>query len=66
MIFSTALERKISIRANREILVQKGILLPESPINLGEEYIIILFEGRYSKAGAYRVVLKTTHSPKIG
>lgn len=34
--FSIALERKISIRANREILVQKGILLPESPINLSE------------------------------
>lgn len=31
-----ALERKISIRANREILVQKGILLPESPIDLGK------------------------------
>ena len=31
MLFS-ALERKISVRANREELVQKGILLPESPI----------------------------------
>ena len=30
-----ALERKISVRANREVLVQKGILLPESPIILG-------------------------------
>lgn len=28
----TALERKISVRANREELVQKGILLPESPL----------------------------------
>ena len=26
-----ALERKISVRANRDELVQKGILLPESP-----------------------------------
>lgn len=33
--FPSALERKISIRANRDVLVQKGILLPESPINLG-------------------------------
>lgn len=31
--FSTALERKISVRANRDELVQKGILLPESPIS---------------------------------
>lgn len=29
---TTALERKISVRANRDELVQKGILLPESPI----------------------------------
>ncbi|CAG5087997.1 Similar to phactr1: Phosphatase and actin regulator 1 (Xenopus laevis), partial [Cotesia congregata] len=29
---SRSLERKISVRANREELVQKGILLPESPI----------------------------------
>ncbi|KAM7358437.1 uncharacterized protein ACRADG_003417 isoform 2-T2 [Cochliomyia hominivorax] len=29
---SKALERKISVRANREELVQKGILLPESPL----------------------------------
>ncbi|VVD03558.1 unnamed protein product [Leptidea sinapis] len=29
---SRTLERKISVRANREELVQKGILLPESPI----------------------------------
>lgn len=28
----TALERKISVRANRDELVQKGILLPESPL----------------------------------
>ncbi|XP_046492466.2 phosphatase and actin regulator 4-A-like, partial [Neodiprion pinetum] len=28
---SRSLERKISVRANREELVQKGILLPESP-----------------------------------
>lgn len=28
-----ALERKISVRANREDLIQKGILLPESPIS---------------------------------
>lgn len=28
----TALERKISVRANRDELVQKGILLPESPV----------------------------------
>lgn len=35
-IYFPALERKISIRANREVLVQKGILLPESPINLGK------------------------------
>lgn len=34
--FVAALERKISIRANREVLVQKGILLPESPVNLSE------------------------------
>jgi len=27
-----ALERKISVRANRDELIQKGILLPESPI----------------------------------
>ena len=27
----SALERKISIRANRDELVQKGILMPESP-----------------------------------
>lgn len=33
--YIVALERKISIRANREVLIQKGILLPESPINLG-------------------------------
>lgn len=31
----TALERKISLRANRDVLVQKGILLPESPVILG-------------------------------
>lgn len=31
--FFSALERKISVRANREELVQKGILLPESPIS---------------------------------
>lgn len=31
MLFA-ALERKISVRANRDELVQKGILLPESPI----------------------------------
>ncbi|XP_037038607.1 phosphatase and actin regulator 1 isoform X3 [Bradysia coprophila] len=30
---SKSLERKISVRANREELVQKGILLPESPIS---------------------------------
>ncbi|XP_037906863.1 phosphatase and actin regulator 3-like isoform X4 [Hermetia illucens] len=39
---SKSLERKISVRANREELVQKGILLPESPIGAiteaGEEY----------------------------
>ncbi|XP_044734030.1 phosphatase and actin regulator 4 isoform X2 [Chrysoperla carnea] len=29
---SRSLERKISVRANRDELVQKGILLPESPI----------------------------------
>ncbi|XP_073843299.1 phosphatase and actin regulator 1 isoform X12 [Musca autumnalis] len=29
---SKSLERKISVRANREELVQKGILLPESPL----------------------------------
>ncbi|XP_053956190.1 probable serine/threonine-protein kinase DDB_G0282963 [Anastrepha ludens] len=29
---SKSLERKISVRANREDLVQKGILLPESPL----------------------------------
>ncbi|CAB3236443.1 unnamed protein product [Arctia plantaginis] len=29
---SRTLERKISVRANRDELVQKGILLPESPI----------------------------------
>ncbi|XP_038215974.1 phosphatase and actin regulator 4 isoform X2 [Zerene cesonia] len=29
---SRTLERKISVRANREELVQKGILLPESPV----------------------------------
>ncbi|XP_055380678.1 phosphatase and actin regulator 4 isoform X2 [Condylostylus longicornis] len=38
---SKSLERKISVRANREDLVQKGILLPESPIGaipeIGEE-----------------------------
>lgn len=28
-----ALERKISVRANREELVSKGILLPESPLS---------------------------------
>jgi len=28
----TALERKISVRANRDELVQKGILLPDSPL----------------------------------
>jgi len=27
-----ALERKISVRANRDELVQKGILMPESPL----------------------------------
>lgn len=31
LIILAALERKISVRANREELVQKGILLPESP-----------------------------------
>lgn len=31
--FFSALERKISVRANREHLVQKGILLPDSPIS---------------------------------
>ncbi|XP_017780036.1 PREDICTED: phosphatase and actin regulator 4 isoform X8 [Nicrophorus vespilloides] len=30
---SRTLERKISVRANRDELVQKGILLPESPCN---------------------------------
>uniref|UniRef100_A0A1B0CC49 Phosphatase and actin regulator 1 n=1 Tax=Lutzomyia longipalpis TaxID=7200 RepID=A0A1B0CC49_LUTLO len=30
---SKSLERKISVRANREELVQKGILLPDSPIS---------------------------------
>ncbi|XP_026470967.1 uncharacterized protein LOC113375238 [Ctenocephalides felis] len=30
---SKSLERKISVRANREHLVQKGILLPDSPIS---------------------------------
>jgi hypothetical protein len=29
---SRTLERKISVRANRDELVQKGILLPESPL----------------------------------
>jgi hypothetical protein len=29
--FFSALERKISVRANRDELVQKGILMPESP-----------------------------------
>ncbi|EDW04865.1 GH17213, partial [Drosophila grimshawi] len=29
---SKSLERKISVRANRDELVQKGILLPESPL----------------------------------
>lgn len=28
-----ALERKISVRANRDELIQKGILLPESPMS---------------------------------
>jgi len=32
LYFLTALERKISVRANRDELVQKGILLPESPL----------------------------------
>lgn len=32
-----ALERKISVRANREELVSKGILLPESPLSLKSE-----------------------------
>lgn len=45
--FFLALERKISVRANRDELVQKGILLPESqfaPISEpGENYLLILF-----------------------
>jgi len=32
LYFLIALERKISVRANRDELVQKGILLPESPL----------------------------------
>lgn len=31
-VFFSALERKISVRANRDELVQKGILLPENPL----------------------------------
>ena len=31
--FVAALERKISLRAHRDELVQKGILLPESPVS---------------------------------
>ncbi|XP_043272804.1 phosphatase and actin regulator 2 isoform X4 [Venturia canescens] len=34
---SRSLERKISVRANREELVQKGILLPESPTSFVPE-----------------------------
>lgn len=37
-LFHSALERKISLRANRDVLVQKGILLPESPVILGTFY----------------------------
>lgn len=36
---STALERKISVRANREVLIQKGILLPDSPLIMGKSTI---------------------------
>lgn len=33
MLFKNlALERKISVRANREELIERGILLPESPM----------------------------------
>lgn len=28
-----ALERKISVRANRDELIERGILLPESPMS---------------------------------
>jgi len=38
-----ALERKISVRANREELVSKGILLPESPLSLKSEPGELLF-----------------------
>lgn len=31
-----ALERKISVRANREELIQKGILLPETMSTISE------------------------------
>uniref|UniRef100_A0A1A9ZZG0 Phosphatase and actin regulator n=1 Tax=Glossina pallidipes TaxID=7398 RepID=A0A1A9ZZG0_GLOPL len=41
---SKSLERKISVRANREELVQKGILLPESPLgNIQEPELLIKF-----------------------
>ncbi|KAK3925018.1 Phosphatase and actin regulator 1, partial [Frankliniella fusca] len=43
---SRSLERKISVRANREELVQKGILLPESPITPIAEP-----PGEYSESG---------------
>lgn len=46
----TALERKISVRANRDELVQKGILLPESPITPVPEaskYYTINIEKKY-------------------
>jgi len=48
LYFLTALERKISVRANRDELVQKGILLPESPLgNIpepGEFFILKAFK----------------------
>lgn len=41
--FIAALERKISVRANREVLIQKGILLPDSPLILGKSCHSIIF-----------------------
>lgn len=50
-IDSLALERKISVRANRDELVQKGILLPESPLGNIPEPGKIYFQKRICHCG---------------
>ncbi|XP_023033445.1 phosphatase and actin regulator 4 isoform X3 [Drosophila willistoni] len=63
---SKSLERKISVRANRDELVQKGILLPESPLgNIPEPGEESYYNTNNSGATANGSILSAVHNNSI-